>query len=368
MNRTYVRGKQKFQCPYCTSKFSQKHNLKMHVKQKHDENFETTDFRNIFRIDEYKEENQGETLQVEQSTRTIKENPSKVQSNEESEPSNESITEDKEKTSDDSRVESPNFLSKKKISNTSTRFQCSYCDSNYAQKTNLYTHVKQKHEENFDDWKLASNLNCLSNKESAKAFQCSYCDCNYAQKTNLYTHVKQKHKEHFDAWKLANNLNSSSNKESAKAFQCPYCESKYSQKCNMKTHVKLKHDEKFESTDFSKISSIDTHTMSEKKEDLNSDDSLNPESLNRKRKSTEISSENVKKSRRISNAPKKFADFEMGNEENQPPTTEENMFEPDQENSNAPKDLVYPHQNREMGGPTNQNFVTVMKVMSEDDL
>ena len=49
-----IRGKQKFQCPYCTSKFSQKHNLKTHVKQKHDENFETTDFRNIFRVDEYK--------------------------------------------------------------------------------------------------------------------------------------------------------------------------------------------------------------------------------------------------------------------------------------------------------------------------
>ena len=58
----------------------------------------------------------------------------------------------------------------------------------------------------------------------------------------------------------------------------------------------------------------------------------------------------------------------MGNEENQPPPTEENMFEPDQENSNAPKDLVSHHQNREMGGPTNQNVVTLMKVMSEDDL
>ena len=73
--RIKITGKQKYQCPYCTSKFTQKHNLKTHVKQKHDENFETTDFRNISRIDEYKDENEGETLKVEQSTTTIKENP-----------------------------------------------------------------------------------------------------------------------------------------------------------------------------------------------------------------------------------------------------------------------------------------------------
>ena len=42
-----ISGKKKFQCPYCTSKFSQKHNLKSHVKQKHEENFNKTDFRNI---------------------------------------------------------------------------------------------------------------------------------------------------------------------------------------------------------------------------------------------------------------------------------------------------------------------------------
>ena len=29
-----------FQCPYCVSKFIQKHNLKTHIQQKHEENFE----------------------------------------------------------------------------------------------------------------------------------------------------------------------------------------------------------------------------------------------------------------------------------------------------------------------------------------
>ena len=32
----------RFQCPHCKSKFSQKHNLKRHVKQKHEENVEST--------------------------------------------------------------------------------------------------------------------------------------------------------------------------------------------------------------------------------------------------------------------------------------------------------------------------------------
>ena len=279
MNRTYVRGKQKFQCPYCTSKFSQKHNLKMHVKQKHDENFETTDFRNISRISNdseilAKKQNIKDNLEVSEHQNTEGEihsfKKSKVsfsnhwktllngklfqcqmcrftvkkkseillhineehfesfsfgndenslkkshntdktieksdeivdefdkiktpidnekdgnkklfmcnlceysfgnikellrhlstlhEGNEEKETDNESITEEKKETNDDSKVESPSLSSKKKISNTSTRFQCSYCDSNYAQKTNLYTHVKQNHEENFNDWKLASNL------------------------------------------------------------------------------------------------------------------------------------------------------------------------------------------------------------------
>ena len=34
-----------FQCPYCESKFSQNHNLKSHVKQKHQENFNKTDLK-----------------------------------------------------------------------------------------------------------------------------------------------------------------------------------------------------------------------------------------------------------------------------------------------------------------------------------
>ena len=36
----------------------------------------------------------------------------------------------------------------KKLSDNAIRFQCSYCNSNYARKASLNTHVKQKHQEN----------------------------------------------------------------------------------------------------------------------------------------------------------------------------------------------------------------------------
>ena len=71
--------------------------------------------------------------------------------------------------------------------NTSTRFQCSYCASNYAKKPTLNAHVKKKHEEN---WKLEA-----SSKKSASTFQCPYCENKFSQKHNLQTHVKKKHEE-----------------------------------------------------------------------------------------------------------------------------------------------------------------------------
>ena len=40
----------KFQCPYCDSKYCQKQDLKKHVKRKHEKEFSTTDFSKILRI------------------------------------------------------------------------------------------------------------------------------------------------------------------------------------------------------------------------------------------------------------------------------------------------------------------------------
>ena len=45
------------------------------------------------------------------------------------------------------------FLPKKLLDNEkdAIRFQCFYCNSNYARKASLNTHVKQKHQEIIDD-------------------------------------------------------------------------------------------------------------------------------------------------------------------------------------------------------------------------
>ena len=42
--------KDKFQCPYCDSKYCQKQDLKKHVKRKHEKEFSTTDFSKILLI------------------------------------------------------------------------------------------------------------------------------------------------------------------------------------------------------------------------------------------------------------------------------------------------------------------------------
>merc|ERR1719491_1254485 len=96
----------------------------------------------------------------------------------------------------DSKVESPRLSEQEKLSYAANKFQCSFCDSNYSQKNHLYTHVKKKHEENYDNWKSSSR------NVSANPFQCPYCDSNYSQKCNLYHHVKQKHQENYGNWKL----------------------------------------------------------------------------------------------------------------------------------------------------------------------
>ena len=128
-------------------------------------------------------------------------------------------------------------------SHTSTRFQCSYCDSKYAQKNDLDTHIKQKHEE---------NGNSGDKTHTSTRFQCSYCDCNYARKATL-----QKHEE---------------NCKSVGQFQCPYCECKFSKKPNLKMHIKQKHEENFENTNFKNIfrchSKVQPKIHDEKPDDL----------------------------------------------------------------------------------------------------
>ena len=123
--------------------------MKTHVKIKHVEKFESTDFSQISSIDTQTMSEKKEDLNSDDSL-----NPESF-----NDKHSESLSlNDTKESMNDSKVESPRISEQEKLSNSSTRFQCSYCDSNYAQKTNLYTHVKQKHEDHFEAWKLTSNL------------------------------------------------------------------------------------------------------------------------------------------------------------------------------------------------------------------
>jgi hypothetical protein len=106
----------------------------------------------------------------------------------------------------DSKVESPRLSEQEKLSCAPNKFQCSFCDSKYSHKCSLYHHVKEKHkEEDYNNWKCSipkGNGKSSIRKVSANSFQCPYCDSNYSQKSNLYHHVKQKHQENYGTWKL----------------------------------------------------------------------------------------------------------------------------------------------------------------------
>ena len=60
---------------------------------------------------------------------------------------------------------SQNTIEVEKEENTLTRFQCSYCHYNYAQKTSLNKHIKQMHEEN---WKLEASSKKSNQKDQKK--------------------------------------------------------------------------------------------------------------------------------------------------------------------------------------------------------
>ena len=210
---------------------------------------------NLINLDS-RETSISKRIQTEDNTLVDKSKSYVHKSDERSELSHESMPEEMEEayndaSMNDSKLESSRLSQQDKLSYDSTKFQCSFCDSNYSQKTNLYHHVREKHKkEDYNNWK--SSIICETAKEkfrqkgnwkfssrnvSAKSFECPYCDYKCSQKCNLYHHVKKKHAEDYNNWK------SSIRKDSANLFQCPYCDSNYSQKCNLYKHVKKKHAE-----------------------------------------------------------------------------------------------------------------------------
>ena len=147
---------------------------------------------------------------------------------------------------------------------TSTRFQCSYCDCNYARKATL-----QKHEEN-----------C----KSVGQFQCPYCECKFSKKPNLKMHIKQKHEENFENTNfkdifrchskvqpkihdekpddLPKELETESESDLSGiglklgTFQCDLCTEMFFSETNLITHQELKHDVSFHGQSWSPVLAV----------------------------------------------------------------------------------------------------------------
>ena len=194
-----IRGKQKFQCPYCTSKFSQKHNLKTHVKQKHVENFETTDFRNIFRVDEYK------------NCASKNSNDSQIQAKKQKRKNN----------LEHQNIEQEIHLKKKSKVSFSNHwktllngklFQCQMCRFTVKKKNDILLHINEKH---FESLSFENDENSLKKSDNTdeiitdvnnietpvdnekdgnkKLFMCNLCEYSFGNIKELTSHLSTLH-------------------------------------------------------------------------------------------------------------------------------------------------------------------------------
>ena len=157
-----------FPCSYCPKKFSQKNNLRVHMKEKHKEQL----------LQWYK-------------TNSGSPNPKKL-----------------------SNDQTPSKANAKVDESSKGIFPCTYCNGKFTQKNDLREHMKQKHREQLIQWAKSGSPNPkkLSNNqtpskanakvdESAKGiFPCTYCNGKFTQKNDLREHMKQKHREQLIQW------------------------------------------------------------------------------------------------------------------------------------------------------------------------
>ena len=82
--------------------------------------------------------------------------------------------------------------------------QCKYCEKFYANRSNLLSHVKRTHpdeyKEKMDKMKGKPRLHKRSRKVAEKdAYKdrhaCEYCEASYTSRTGLYHHLKRWHPE-----------------------------------------------------------------------------------------------------------------------------------------------------------------------------
>ena len=155
----------KFKCLFCVSEFSWKHNLKTHIKKKH-ENHIDTEHKDIEKnpkiaCDENEFENvesfskNSNEIDIEKNPKIMDDVTQKHEINDTLKGSDDSKKTKKEmfKISNHSRSPSkrrkilPSKFNNKENCNSGGKFQCPYCKSKFSQKHNLKTHVKKKHDE-----------------------------------------------------------------------------------------------------------------------------------------------------------------------------------------------------------------------------
>jgi len=344
-----------FPCSYCKKKFSQKNDLRGHMKQKHKEQLLRwyTNAKKVSDDQKPCEENN----KVDESSKDLKvSDEKKITGNKRIWPCGKC-----EKCLLDDCGDCIPCVNKKKNGGTgklkqkcvekSCPIQEKLKQELRASKSNITN--KPVHDPNTKkaqgtskapktkSEKQMGKSETLLGKAASKEFQCPYCNGKFTGKfgkSSLKMHVKLKHEEQFEItdFSLISDNQKTSNendaevdkpskapktksekqmgkpesllgKAASKEFQCPYCNSKFAGKygkSSLKKHVKLRHEEQFEITDFSLISGNQkSSNENDAKVDKPSRDLTEFDKFIQKRKSTE-SLGNPKKTPRISEAKK----------------------------------------------------------------
>ena len=264
----------KFQCPYCKSKFSQKHNLKTHVKKKHDEKIGLDNH-----VQQKHEDKHTKIHDERQESLHIEKKPFKC-----------SICSKMFQFKDIMQLHKDDH----KNVHGGKPFDCELCGLDFQMKEDLKMHIQSVHsdanntfnesvdvDDNQDEDRYdTDNETILENKnehiqaiysekhfnisadQKSKKYPCNVCNKKFSSVQNLKSHTKIKHngaendetKPHEKVNKKSTNSLSPSKRKkillsncnSGGKFPCPYCKSKFSKKQNLKTHVKKKHNEKTE--------------------------------------------------------------------------------------------------------------------------
>ena len=179
-----------FQCPYCNSHFTQKSNLKTHVRLKHKEMFEKTDFSKISFIDS----KDPKDSDIDKSMRNFK-----------CEICNKTFQQNWRLNRHEKQTHGL------KVHEEKMPYECPFCDVKIKLEHNLKVHIKHKHKGAIEPIKDQGQQVHEKNKprknniefqkhglkvhEEDMPYQCPFCDVKIKLEHNLKIHIKHKHKE-----------------------------------------------------------------------------------------------------------------------------------------------------------------------------